>query len=48
MELIEKEDFGKMAAMRGNKIVSVPLEEATREIKIVNKEWISFAKVFFK
>ncbi|MFA6711542.1 MAG: ATP-dependent 6-phosphofructokinase [Candidatus Caldatribacteriota bacterium] len=48
MELIEKKDFGKMAAMKGNKIISVPLEEATREIKIVNKEWISFAKIFFK
>lgn len=48
MELIEKEDFGKMAAMKGNRIVSVPLEEATTEIKVVNKEWIDFAKIFFK
>lgn len=48
MELIAKEDFGKMAAMNGDKIISVPLEEATKEIKIVNKEWLDFAKVFFK
>ena len=48
MELIAKEDFGKMAAMNGDKIISVPLEEATKEIKIVNKEWLDFAKIFFK
>lgn len=48
MELIEKDDYGKMAALKGNKVVSVPLEEATREIKVVNKEWINFAKIFFK
>jgi ATP-dependent phosphofructokinase / diphosphate-dependent phosphofructokinase len=48
MELIEKQDFGKMVAMKGNDIVAVPLEEATSEIKTVNMEWLDFAKIFFK
>ena len=48
MELIEKNDYGKMAALKGNRVVSVPLVDATGEIKIVSKEWIKFAKIFFK
>jgi len=48
MELIEKQDFGKMAALKGNKIIAVPLEEATKDIKKVSKEWLTFAKIFFK
>ena len=48
VELIEKEDFGKMAALKGNKIIAVPLEKAIKDIKAVNKEWIDFAKIFFK
>ena len=48
VELIEKEDFGKMAALKGNKIIAVPLEKAIKDIKTVNKEWIDFAKIFFK
>lgn len=48
VELIEKEDYGKMAALKGNEVIAVPLEEATREIKKVDKEWIDFAKIFFK
>lgn len=48
VELIEQEDFGKMAALKGNEVVAVPLEEATKEIKVVDAEWINFAKIFFK
>lgn len=48
VEMIESQQFGKMAAMKGNEIVTVPLEEATAEIKRVTQEWIDFAKIFFK
>ena len=48
MEMIEAQEFGKMAAMQGNEIIATPLEEATSKIKTVNKEWLKFAKVFFK
>ncbi len=36
-----------MAALRGNQIVSVPLEEATRELKLVDPETFRIAEVFF-
>ena len=48
MELIKEENFGKMAAMKGNDIVAVPLAEATDEIKRVTREWLEFAKIFCK
>jgi len=48
MELIKEENFGKMAAMRGNDIIAVPLAEVTNEIKKVTREWLEFAKIFFK
>ncbi len=48
VDLIEKQEFGKMAALRGNEMIAVPLEEATREIKKVPREWLEFARIFFK
>jgi phosphofructokinase-like protein len=48
VDLIKQQDFGKMAALRGNKMISVPLKDATREIKKVSQEWLEFAKIFFK
>jgi 6-phosphofructokinase 1 len=48
IELIEQQEFGKMAALKGNEVIGIPLEEATREIKIVSQDWIDLAKIFFK
>ncbi len=48
LELIQEQDFGKMAALRGNKVIAVPLEEATNEIKKVDPGWLEFARIFFK
>lgn len=48
IDMIENHEFGKMAAMKGNEILAVPLEEATGEIKKVSQEWLDFAKIFFK
>jgi len=36
LELIEAEAFGQMACLRGTKICSVPIEQAIRELKLVN------------
>lgn len=47
-DLVAAGDFGKMAALRGNDVVGVPLEEATGTLKIVPQEWSDFASVFFK
>jgi phosphofructokinase-like protein len=40
-------DFGKMAALHGDEIVAVSLEEATAELKTVPPEWYDVARAFF-
>jgi len=47
MELVLKKDYGKMAALEGNKIAAVPLEKAVRKIKTVDMELYDIARVFF-
>jgi len=47
VELIEKKKFGRMAALVGNKIVDVPIENAVKELKTVDMELYEIAKVFF-
>ena len=40
-------EFGQMAALRGDKIVAVPLAEATAELKLVPRDWYEVASAFF-
>ena len=40
-------EFGQMAALRGDDIVSVSLEEATAKLKTVPPEWYAVAQAFF-
>jgi 6-phosphofructokinase 1 len=40
-------EFGTMAALRGDDIVAVSLEEATAELKTVPPEWYAVAQAFF-
>jgi len=47
VELVLKGDFGKMVALKGSDIVSVPLEDATGKIKTVDKGLYDIAKLFF-
>ncbi|HZS47373.1 MAG TPA: ATP-dependent 6-phosphofructokinase [Blastocatellia bacterium] len=47
VEMILHGEFGQMAALQGTKIVSVPLEEATRELKRLDLEFLRTAEVFF-
>ena len=47
VELIKNEDFGKMVALQGNKIVAIPLEEALSKPKTVDMDLYEIAKVFF-
>ena len=44
---INDSNFGKMAALKGNEIVPVPLSEATSELKLVPPEMYELAKTFF-
>ena len=45
--LAQAGEFGQMAALRGDDIVSVSLEEATAELKTVPPEWYEVAQSFF-
>jgi len=47
MELVLKNDFGKMTALQGSKVVAVPLEKAVSKLKTVDMELYDIAKVFF-
>jgi 6-phosphofructokinase 1 len=47
VEMVLNGEFGRMAALQGMKMVSVPLEEATRELKKLDMEFLRAAEVFF-
>jgi ATP-dependent phosphofructokinase / diphosphate-dependent phosphofructokinase len=46
-DLAHEGRFGQMAALHGDAIVDVSLEEATKELKTVPPEWYDVAKAFF-
>jgi ATP-dependent phosphofructokinase / diphosphate-dependent phosphofructokinase len=47
VELIKNKKFGQMAALSGNKIIDVPLQDAVKALKTVDSELYDIAKVFF-
>jgi ATP-dependent phosphofructokinase / diphosphate-dependent phosphofructokinase len=46
-ELVLAGAFGRMAALHGDAIVDVSLEEATEQLKTVPSQWYDVAKAFF-
>jgi phosphofructokinase-like protein len=46
-DLVEAGEFGTMAALRGDDVIAVSLEEATAELKTVPHEWYDVARAFF-
>jgi phosphofructokinase-like protein len=46
-DLVDERRFGRMAALQGDAIVDVSLEEATRELKTVPPDWFEVARAFF-
>ncbi|MBA3347826.1 MAG: 6-phosphofructokinase [Actinobacteria bacterium] len=46
-DLVHEGRFGRMAALRGDEIVDVSLEDATAELKTVPPEWFDTARAFF-
>jgi 6-phosphofructokinase 1 len=46
-DLVHAEEFGQMAALRGDAVVSVPIAEAVAELKKVPRDWYDVAKAFF-
>jgi len=47
VELIQKKDFGKMVALRGNKIIAVSLEEGVTRSKTIDMDVYEIASTFF-
>jgi 6-phosphofructokinase 1 len=47
VDAVDEGDFGKMVALRATEIVRVPIEDATRELKLVPPELLADAEVFF-
>ena len=45
--MVARGEFGKMAALRGNEVTSIPLADATRTLKRVPAEYFDVARVFF-
>ena len=46
-DMVARGEWGKMAALRGNAILSIPLAEATAKLKTVDDAFFSVAEVFF-
>jgi ATP-dependent phosphofructokinase / diphosphate-dependent phosphofructokinase len=47
-QLVIAKDFGKMAALKGNDIVGVPLKDATGELKVLNADFKNLVNLFSK
>lgn len=47
IDLVHSRDFGKMTALRGNKILAADLKEAVKETKTVDLDLFETCKVFF-
>jgi 6-phosphofructokinase 1 len=46
-DLVDEGRFGRMAALHGDDIVDVSLDEATAQLKTVPPDWYAVAKAFF-
>jgi ATP-dependent phosphofructokinase / diphosphate-dependent phosphofructokinase len=46
-DLVQEGRFGRMAALHGDAVVDVSLEEATAELKTVPDDWYDVARAFF-
>lgn len=47
MNLVQRGDFGRMVALRGNEIISIPLEYGVATKKVVPYEYYKLAEMFF-
>jgi len=46
-ELVKNKKFGRMVSLKGNEIVDVGLEEATKALKTLDLKFYDIAKIFF-
>jgi ATP-dependent phosphofructokinase / diphosphate-dependent phosphofructokinase len=48
IDMVHRGEFGRMAALRANKIVSIPLKEAISKNRVVDDEMIDIAQGLFE
>ena len=47
VECLKNENYGKMVALQGDKIIPIPLSDAVSETKTVDMNLYEIAKIFF-
>ena len=47
VQLVKKGEFGNMVALKGNDIVSIPIEVAVSKLKTVDPAYYDMARTFF-
>ena len=47
VELVSYKKFGRMVSLQGRKVVDVPISDAVKELKLVDRELYELAKIFF-
>ena len=47
VQLVKKKEFGNMVALRGNEILSIPIQEAVSKLKTVDAAYYDMARTFF-
>jgi len=47
VDLVKEKKFGRMVSLRGRQIIDVPLSEAVKELKLVDKDLYQVAQIFF-
>ncbi len=47
VDLVKEEKFNRMVVLRGTKIMDIPIEEAVKQIKYVDKELYELSKLFY-
>ncbi len=47
VDLVKEEKFNRMVVLRGTKIIDIPIEEAIKEIKYVDKDLYELSKLFY-
>ena len=47
VDLIHQGKFGNMVSLKGNKITEIPLQKAMKKLKVVDKDLIATAEIFY-
>ncbi|MGH2576000.1 MAG: 6-phosphofructokinase, partial [Ignavibacteria bacterium] len=48
VDMVRDKKFGRMAALKGTRIIDIPIEVAISKLKLVDIEYYKVAEVFFR